>query len=240
MSSEGRQLVLDFPHRPALGQADFLVSDSNRDAVAWIDRWPDWPAPALALWGPAGCGKTHLAHVWRVRSGAVVLASADLSGREPSELLAGAACCVVDVGGCAEGDEVPDQESLLHLYNSISELGGHLLIAARRPPARWGLRLADLASRLGAVPATGIMPPDDALLGALLLKLFHDRQLAVGEDVLVYLLARMERSFAAAHALVGALDERGLSEHRDITVPLARDVLHQFDDHQQNQREDQD
>lgn len=235
-----RQLTLDFPHRPALGKADFLVSDCNRDAVGWIDRWPGWPGPALALWGPAGCGKTHLAHVWRARSGAVLRSAAEIVDRDPTEALAGHACCVVDVEARRDGAVVADAEALLHLYNTIAELRGHMLIVARQPPARWRVGLADLASRLGAAPAVAIAPPDDALLGALLVKLFHDRQLRVSDDVLVYLMARMARSFAAAHALVEALDATALTEHRDITVPLARAVLARYQADGEEQGEEQD
>ena len=222
--SARRQLVLEFPHRPALGKADFLVSDCNMNAVGWIDRWPDWPGPALAVYGPTGCGKTHLAHVWRNRSRAVLISGPELSDRAAPDILGGADSCAVD-----EADALSDEEALLHLYNHIAEIGGKLLLAGRHPPARWSLKLADLSSRVTAAQAVEIRPPDDELLGALLIKLFHDRQLTVSKDVLVYLLARMERSFAAASAIVEALDQLGLAERRGVTVPLARTVLNELE-----------
>ena len=231
--SAGRQLVLEFPHRPALGKTDFLVSDCNADAVGWIDRWPDWPAPALAVYGPSGCGKTHLAHVWRNRSGAVLISGPELGDRAAPDILGSADSCAID-----DADELSDEEALLHLYNHIAEIGGKLLLAGRHPPARWPLKLADLSSRMNAAPAVEIRPPDDALLGALLVKLFHDRQLTVGKDVLVYLLARMERSFAAASAIVEALDQLGLAERRGVTVPLARTVLNEIETNSEINGED--
>ena len=229
MKEAGRQLVLDFPHRPALGQADFLVSDCNRDAVGWVDRWPQWRAPALAVWGPQDAGKSHLAQVWRARSDAVLLLPEQVAEAEPGQVLSGGTCAVVDFGGRDETAALSSPRGLLHLYNSIAELRGNLLIVSRRAPARWNIGLADLASRLSAAPAVAIALPDEALLGALLVKLFHDRQLLVGEDVLVYLLARMERSFAAARSVVERLDAAGLAERRRITVPLARSVLRDID-----------
>lgn len=197
--------------------ADYLVAPCNRDAVAWVDRWPDWPAPALVLYGPAGAGKSHLAEVWRGRAKAERLAPADLD----AETAANCARCVL-----IDALEMPfDQEALLHLYNATAERGGHLLIVAEEPPARWALTLADLRSRLQAAPAVGIGAPDDGLIGAVMVKQFADRQLRVEPEVLTFLLARMERSFEAASRLVAALDEAAMAEQRRITVPLARDVL---------------
>jgi chromosomal replication initiation ATPase DnaA len=213
------QLPLDLGHRPALGGDDFLVAPSNEAAIAWLDRWPQWPAPALALHGPAGSGKTHLAHVWQARSGGVFIDPRTLATDGVPGLLGMARAAIVD-----DASDAPE-EALLHLYNLLAERRGHLLIVACEPPARWGTRLADLRSRLVASPAVALAAPDEALLGALLVKLFADRQLAVGEDVVAYLLVRLERSFEAARCAVAALDAAALAAHRRITVPLVREVL---------------
>lgn len=213
------QLPLDLGHRPALDRADFLVAPSNEAAIAWIDRWPDWPAPALALYGPAGSGKTHLARVFAARAGAALIDPAALVTARVPELLGAAPAAIVD-----EADRAPEAP-LLHLYNLLAERQGHLLVVAREAPAHWPIRLADLRSRLLASPAVAVAPPDEALLGALLIKLFADRQLAVSEEVVAYLALHLERSFAAAQAAVAALDQASLAERRRVTVPLARRVL---------------
>lgn len=219
------QLVLDLKHRPAHGADDFLVASCNSEAVAWLDRWPDWPGPALALFGPAGCGKTHMAHVWKVRSGARLLTPADVAQTPPDQLVADSKTLVVD--GAAAGQ---DERALFHLYNMVLEARGHLLITSRTAPARWGIELPDLRSRLAAAPAVAIGRPDDGLIGAVLVKLFADRQLQVDGDVLTFVLARMERTFAAAHALVAALDRAALAARRKITVPLAREVMAELEE----------
>ncbi|HTS91442.1 MAG TPA: DnaA/Hda family protein [Stellaceae bacterium] len=213
------QLILDLGHRAALGEADFMVAPCNAQAVQWIDRWPNWPAPALTIHGPPGCGKTHLARVFAQRSGAAVIDAAALSSERVPDLLGTGQAAVVDDAERAQS------EPLLHLYNELAERRGHLLLTAGEAPARWRDTLADLRSRLAAAPTIAVAPPDDALLAALLLKLFGDRQLTVGEDLLRFLLPRMERSFEAARRLVAALDRAALSEQRAITVPLARAVL---------------
>ncbi len=219
------QLAFDLGQRPARDREDFLVTPSNEVAVAWIDRWPDWPGPALALHGPPGCGRTHLLHVWLSASGAVAIDPRDLDRTPPPGLLGTARAVALDDLDGALPRSPAREEALLHLYNLVAERRGHLLITGREAPGRWPVALPDLASRLGAAQAVALGPPGDALLEALLVKLFADRQIAVAPEVIRFLSARMERSAAAAQALVEALDRRALETGRAVTVPLAREVL---------------
>jgi chromosomal replication initiation ATPase DnaA len=214
------QLTLDLPRRTAFGRSDFLVSDSNIAAVEWIDRWPDWPAAALVLHGPGGCGKTHLAHLWRERASAVIIAGEAITEAGLPRLLSeGPHRFAVD-----DADRASER-ALLHLYNSCVERRGGVLITACRPPGSWEVTLDDLRSRLRAVPVVGIDVPDDALLGAVLVKYFADRQLRVAPDVIVYLVRRIERSLDAAEKVVARLDAAALSNGGPVTIPLARKLL---------------
>lgn len=216
------QLALDLQFRPALGRGDFVVSDSNRDAVAWLDRWPDWPGRVLAIHGPAGCGKTHLAHVWQTRSGARFVTEIDAA-----QLEAGGAVILDEpaVGAPATDPAQDSQTALFHFLNRLRELQGSLLILHREAPARWPVQLPDLASRLAAIPAIAVAEPDDTLLAAVLSKHFADRQLAVGDEVVAFLVLHIERDFAAAAAAVAAIDQAALSSRRRITLPLVRQVI---------------
>ena len=217
MTGRKSQLALDLRHRAATGREDFLVSTSNAEAVAWVDRWPDWSAPALVLTGPPGCGKTHLGMVWRQRTDAVVWdsgATVDLA--DPPE---GVAVLVDDA------DRLDDDAALFHLFNAVTAAAGSMLFTARTPPARWERRLRDLVSRLSAAPTVSVQPPDEELIGAVMMKMFADQHLAVEPDVLKYLVVRMERSFEEARAVVDALNRVSLAERRPVTVPLAREVL---------------
>jgi len=215
------QLAIDLPHRPALGRADFLVSECNAAALGWIERWPQWPAPVLVLHGPAGSGKSHLAGLWLGRSGGVAVAGEALSRADPNELASRRAVALDDAAQAPE-------RSLLHLYNCCTEAGASLLVVAREAPASWPIALPDLASRLRAAPAVAIAPPDDGLLAAVLVKLFADRQVRVAPGVIGFLLRRMDRSFAAAGALAERLDRLALGAGRPITVALARRALAEF------------
>ena len=215
----GRQSTFDWGVRPALGREDFLVAPCNEAAVAWLDRWPDWPGPALVIHGPPGSGKSHLAEVWRRRSGAEAIDAGALS---QAEARGGHAAARLVIDGLAGPT---DERALLHAYNSVAERDGHLLLTALSPPAHWPLTLPDLVSRLRVAPAVAIGLPDDALLAALMLKLFADRQIAVAPEVPAYVVPRIERTFEAVARLVERLDRAALAKGKPVTVPLVRAVL---------------
>lgn len=223
-----RQLTLDLPTRPALGRSDFFVSPANRTALSLIDAWPDWPDRRLAVAGPRGAGKTHVAHVWAARAQARIVPVAALAHFAPDDVEAAGALAVENVDRLADMDAAEAgaiEETLFHLCNRLRAGGGSLMVSGRDAPAHWRLQLPDLASRLGAATVARLEPPDDALLSAVLVKLFADRQIAVGPELIPYLVARMDRSFEAAEALVTRLDRAGLANHRRITPRLAAEVL---------------
>jgi chromosomal replication initiation ATPase DnaA len=212
------QLALDLPFQPALGAADFLVSECNRSAFDRIARWPDWPGRALVLYGPVRCGKSHLARLWTAWSGGLLVHGWALDALCPPELAALPGIAIDDA-------EAAPERALLHIHNCCRETGSFLLIVAREPPSRWPIALPDLASRLRAMPIIGIAPPDDALLAGLLVKHFADRQIRVTPAVIRFAVRRIERSFAAAAAFVDALDRAALGAGRPISIALVRRVL---------------
>lgn len=218
------QFPLPFDHRPSLSGEDFLVAPCNADAVAWMDRWPDWPAAALVLAGPGASGKSHLASVFAARTGGRPVTAADLVELPAAELAAGAAPLIFDDADAAMGRAEAEQ-ALFHLLNHIATVRGRLLMTGTVLPARWPVDLKDLASRLKALPVAVIGFPDDGLMAALLVKLFADRQLQVAADVIPYMVARMERSFAAAREIVAEIDSRALAERRAVSLALVRDVM---------------
>jgi chromosomal replication initiation ATPase DnaA len=216
------QEVFDLWPRAALGRSDFLVSPSNEAAIGWIERWPGWPMRVLLLHGPPGCGKTHLVTVWQQRAAADVISGERLDEEGVARLFAQARRAIaIDDADCAP------ERTLLHLYNACIEGGGTLLLTARRPPGLWRIGIDDLRSRLRAAAAVEIEAPDDALLGAVLVKHFADRRVQVAPELIRYVLARIERSFAAVRAVAVALDRASLAQHRPITVAFASRVLDQ-------------
>ena len=215
-----QQLVLDLAHRQALGEEDFLVSRSNAAAIELIDRWPDWPHPACVVTGPQGSGKSHLANVWRLRSSAGVV-----PGSEPGD----AAVSAVPERGAVVVEDIDrglaDEKALFHLLNRARENALSVLITSRRAPGDLVFQVPDLRSRLRALPVVELSAPDEALLKAVLVKLFCDRQLNVEPAVIDYLSVRMERSMEAASRIVAMIDRLALAMHRKVTRPLAAQAL---------------
>jgi chromosomal replication initiation ATPase DnaA len=219
MSNRPRQLALALDHAESYAREDFLSGPCNEGALTLIDGWPDWPGNAVALVGPEGSGKTHLAMMWAATSGARVISARALGEAElPSALVTGA-LVVEDAATNA------DERALFHLLNLGREEKASLLFAARATPAAWQVVIPDLVSRLRALPVVTLQAPDDAMLRAVIVKLATDRQLALDESVVGYLLTRIERSFAAARTTVIALDNEALRQGRPATRALAAEMF---------------
>lgn len=213
-----RQLAFDLPSTEAMTREHFFVAPSNALALQAVEGWATWPGRKLLLVGPEGAGKTHLAHVWAALADAVILPAGTLAGADIASLQ-GRAVVVEDADRIC-----PAEAQLFHLHNLVTTTGA-LLLTARTPPRDWSLALPDLISRMQATPIAHIDAPDDALLSAVLVKLFADRQVAVPANLIPYLVSRMPRSIGAARALVAALDARALALGRPITRALAGEML---------------
>jgi len=220
MSLAPRQLVLALDHRESFAREDFLAGPPNAAALALIERWPDWPSLMMALVGPEGSGKTHLASIWARISGARVLSAKLLGQTDLPAALATGALVVEDLA-----PRSLDERALFHLLNLAREEGAFLLLTARSAPAAFPVGLRDLASRLRSIPVVTLAAPDDALLRALIVKLAADRQLAVDEPLVSFLANRIERSFAAAKDAVERIDREGMRLHRPVTRALAAELF---------------
>ena len=214
-----RQLALALDHAESYARDDFLSGPCNASALQLVEAWPDWPANAVALVGPEGAGKTHLAMIWAAAAGARIVSARALREIELPAALATGALVVEDAGSDA------DERALFHLLNLAREENASLLLTARTAPAIWPIAIADLASRLRALPVVLLQPPDDAMLRAVIVKLAADRQLELDQSVVSYLTTRIERSFAAARVAVVALDNEALRQRRPPTRALAAEIF---------------
>jgi len=224
MPDAPKQMPLELPQREAQGRDDFLVTPSNEAAVRLIDEWPNWPTHGAILIGPAGAGKSHLTRVWQAASLAEIVPAAAVTKDTVPELLARRAVCIEDV---RPGNF--DETGLFHLLNLARQDGGHVLLTSEIEATLWQVQLPDLRSRLAALPTVRILPPDDNLLRGVLVKLFTDRQIAVDEPLISYMMLRMPRSLAAARDLVALIDREALVSKAEVTRAFVAKVMAHYD-----------
>jgi chromosomal replication initiation ATPase DnaA len=215
-----RQLAFALPHAESLTRDNFLEGPANETALALVDAWPEWPSPVMMLVGPQGSGKSHLAAIWAEQAGARSTSAHALTAVAVPGALATGALVVEDLKptDC-------DERALFHLLNLAREEAAYVLVTARLQPSAMKVELRDLRSRLRALPSVSLLPPDDQLLRALIVKFCADRQLAVDESVVGYLATRIERSYAAARRAVELLDSEALRQGRPVTRALAAELL---------------
>jgi chromosomal replication initiation ATPase DnaA len=218
-ASRPRQLALALGHAESFAREDFLSGPCNEGALALIDAWPDWPANAIAVTGPEGSGKTHIAAIWAAAAGARVISAHALGELDPPAALATGALVIEDAAATA------DERALFHLINLAREEKAFLLFTAHTAPAMWPIAIPDVVSRLRALPVVTLQAPDDVMLRAVIVKLAADRQLTLDESVVTYLGSHIERSFAAARAAVIALDQEALRQRRPVTRVLAAEMF---------------
>lgn len=212
------QLVFDWPTGVALGPDDFFVSEANAKAASLMASPDDWPERKLVITGPAGCGKSHLARIFQDQTGASLINARDVTR---------AYLPPCDIVVIEDMEHLPQaaEEHVFHLHNNLRAGGGTLMMTAQTPPSRWPVALPDLRSRMEAATMVQIEDPDDALLSALIMKLFADRQIMPKPELVSYLATRIERSFAAASDIVARLDAAALAEGRSINRGLAASLL---------------
>lgn len=220
MSGPARQLTLDWPHDPSYAREDFLEAPGNAEALRAILSWPNWAGRMLMLVGPSGSGKSHLGAIWTRMAGARVVAAEALSRAPLVELAAAPALLIEDADAIGA-----EEAALFHLLNLTRESGAHLLFTARGQPDGWGMKTADLVSRLRLAPIVSLGAPDLQLTQAVLFKLFSDRQLAIDPSVVAYVALRIERSLDAARAIVAALDREALARGAPVTRAMAAEFL---------------
>lgn len=231
-STTNTQLPFAFELKRSTSRDDFVPGMANRDALAFVDLWPNWQGRVGAIWGPRGCGKTHLSQIWRTAANAIEIAPGDLTLERVTELAPESAVLIDGAG------ELTNGAPLFHLVNFVNQSAGWLLLTGEHAPQRWPTSVPDLHSRLTAIPGASLDLPDEALMARVLLKLSADRQLKFPEALIDYLVPRLRRSFADAEKLVALMDFLALEKKRNVSIDTASRALRQLDDERNGQSAD--
>lgn len=232
------QLPLEFYHRPYMSKDDFMPAACNFEAYRLIDSWPVWTYFAACIYGPEGCGKTHLANIFSEKVSIIehypykipYIKAQELTLEMPRKLLSKHFCLIVE-----DLNNNINQEALFNLYNIYRDEGGCILFTSNEAPARINFSLPDLRSRMNIVPSIEIKEPDDDLLSALLVKLFMDRQITITPDLIKYILANMQRSFSYARKLVAETDRVSLANKRAVSLQIIKEAMSNLADKRQGE-----
>ncbi len=225
-----QQLLLDLPVKPNYSEIDYVESSCNWEATQWVRRWPEWPMKMIAIYGEPGCGKTHLTHIWQKKTGARFLTPSDIPNLNPHDVLGESPAIILDdADSLFQKDGAHDagaiEDWMFHFYNLVKEKGIDLLLCSLQPPTQWAVTLPDLRSRLTTILSVAVHSPDEEALKAVLFKLCSEHGMTLSSGVGEYILRRVERSFERVRALVTILDHHTLSQHRQLTLGLVREVL---------------
>lgn len=236
--SETQQIAFKFSPHTYFGREDYMISSCNFEAVQTIENWPDWSFFAVCLYGPTGCGKTHLSQIFsdivsintNFPYKIPYIKAKNIQLETPHTLFARHKCLIVE-----DLSADINQEALFHLYNLYRNEGGYILFTSEQAPARIDISLPDLRSRLNIIPAIEIKEPDDELLSALIVKLFSDRQLIVSPEIIEYMLKNMQRSFSFCNQLVAEIDNISLARKRAISINIVKEAINTLNNHNQGE-----
>lgn len=238
MTDRIKQFPLKFKPKIDFGRADFMVNKCNEKALRVVEAWPNWSFFSLVLYGPRGCGKSHLAHVFAEHAvscterpfSVLIINAREINNKNAVRIHAENPCLAVE-----DLTTKINEEALFHLFNLYQNEGGYVLFTAETAPARMHFKLPDLQSRLNMVPAVAIEEPDDEMLTMLIVKLFNDRQIMISQDVLNYIIQNMQRSFSYARRLVEEIDMISLSRKRAVSIPIVKEAMQTLDTHVQQE-----
>lgn len=235
-SSNTQQLPLAFEHQPYFGKEDFMVADCNAQAFAYVENWPNWEFFALCLYGPTGCGKSHLANMFSDNVSIATHYPYKIPHIKAVDVKLETALKLFEQHNCLIVEDLHDklnQEAIFHLYNHYRNQGGFILFTSTTAPARLNIALPDLRSRLNIIPSIEIKEPGDDLLQALIVKLFTDRQVIITPDILNYIVGNMQRSYAFARKLVIEIDNISLARKHAVSIPIVKEALAVLTDNHQ-------
>ena len=228
MNQNNEQMIFDLRRPSKNGLENFFITGSNEVAVGAIKKWKTWPEKKLILLGESGSGKSHLVDFWAKESHGRSIKVVDLCGYDVIDLSQNEALIIENIDDITTYGPTKKQrieEELFHLINAVAQASCYLLITSSSSVSSWDVQLPDLLSRLMSITIVEILPPDDQLLMAILLKQFDDRQITISPEFITFVSKRINRTYDSICKFVDRIDFLALEQKREVTIPIARKIL---------------
>mgnify|MGYP001475430018 FL=1 len=216
------QLIFNFPFKKNYLQQDFYVSENNFSAFKLIESWPKWPSRLVNIFGPTGCGKTHLINILKSKIQSMLILAKDVNAETLTQYKI-KECLIID-----DFDNNIKENILYSIINLAFQDNKYLIISSKVSLKKFEIKLDDLKSRFQSFVETGINLPTDDMIRVILTKNFSDKQIQISEKNIEYILKNIERSYEKINSFSSSIDGLSLAKARPINLQLIKKVLNEL------------
>jgi len=214
------QLVFKFPFKKKYYEQDYYVSSNNFSVYRLIESWPNWSGKWVNIFGPKGCGKTHLSNILKKKINSTLILEPKDINNEKILTFEKLDCLIID------NYENNIEEKLFYsILNQSKQLDNYVVINSILPIKDNIFELDDLESRAKSFLNLGIELPTDDLLRVIISKSFSDKQIDITPKVSEYIIKNIERSYEKVFKFIKEIDDLSLSSGKSININLIKKVL---------------
>ncbi len=214
------QLVFKFPFKTKYYEQDYYVSSNNFSAYRLIESWPNWPDKWVNIYGPIGCGKTHLSNILKKKISLTEIIDANKINEEKLLKFERLECLIID-----NYENNIDENFFYSMLNHFKQFETYVVVNSLEPIKNMKIKLDDLKSRTDSFVSLGIELPTDDLLRVIISKSFSDKQIDLSPKISEYIIKNIERSYEKVFKFIKEIDDLSLSSGKSININLIKKVL---------------